>query len=82
MLAFNRLIDDHLYWITVIQPRYCDEGDWQRYLRLIVGSEDISPEVQAFGDAWRAFSTATTLRAGPACHPRRFTRVRAWISTR
>ena len=54
MLAFNRLIDDHLYWITVVQPRYCDDGDWHRYLCMIAGTENLSPEVQAFGDAWRA----------------------------
>ena len=54
MLAFNRLIDEHLYWITVVQPRYCDDGDWHRYLCMIAGTENLSPEVQAFGDAWRA----------------------------
>ncbi|MGQ0619264.1 MAG: iIsoprene-epoxide--glutathione S-transferase [Panacagrimonas sp.] len=53
MLAFNRLIDEHLYWIAVIQPRYVADADWQYYLRLIAGTDDISPELQAFGDAWR-----------------------------
>lgn len=54
MIAFNRLIDEHLYWITVVQPRYCADADWLAYLRMIVGSHDIPPEAQAFGDMWRA----------------------------
>lgn len=54
MLAFNRLIDDHLYWIAVVQPRYLADSDWQRYLCLIAKADQISPELQAFGDVWRA----------------------------
>lgn len=54
MLAFNRLIDEHLYWITVVQPRYCDDDDWHRYLCMIACTDDPCPEVLAFGDAWRA----------------------------
>jgi hypothetical protein len=54
MLAFNRLIDEHLYWIAVIQPRYVAETDWQYYLRLIAGTDTISPDLEAFGNAWRA----------------------------
>jgi glutathione S-transferase len=54
MLAFNRLIDDHLYWIAVVQPRYVADADWQYYLRLIARTDVISLELQAFGDAWRA----------------------------
>lgn len=54
MVAFNRLVDDHLYWIAVIQPRYCDDGDWHRYLCMIANVTEVPPEVQAFGDAWRA----------------------------
>lgn len=54
MLAFNRLIDEHLYWITVVLPRYCDDGDWHRYLCLIASTDNPSPEILAFGAAWRA----------------------------
>lgn len=54
MLAFNRLIDEHLYWITVVLPRYCDDGDWHRYLCMIASTDQPSAEVLAFGDAWRA----------------------------
>ena len=54
MVAFNRLVDDHLYWIAVIQPRYVDDGDWHRYLCMIANVTEVPPEVQAFGDAWRA----------------------------
>ncbi len=54
MLAFNRLIDDHLYWISVVQPRYVDDGDWHRYLCMIARTDNLSPEAEAFGDAWRA----------------------------
>ncbi|MCC2659006.1 MAG: isoI [Panacagrimonas sp.] len=54
MVAFNRLVDEHLYWIAVVQPRYVDDGDWHRYLCMIANVTELPPEVKAFGDAWRA----------------------------
>ena len=70
MLAFNRLIDEHLYWITVVQPRYCDDGDWHRYLCLIACTDQPSAEVLAFGDAWRARVLKGFLNAGWTRMPR------------
>lgn len=54
MIAFNRMIDEHLYWIAMIQPRYVADEDWEAYLRLIVGTDEVPPAAREFGDEWRA----------------------------
>ena len=39
MLAWSRLIDEHLYWVAVIQPRWRETANWEKYLRIIAGIE-------------------------------------------
>jgi glutathione S-transferase len=53
MLAWNRLIDEHLYWVAVIQPRWRETAGWEKYLRIIAGSDDVPPALRAFGDDFR-----------------------------
>ena len=43
MVAWNRLVDDHLYWTAVIQPRWRETPNWEIYLRVIAGTDDIPP---------------------------------------
>ncbi len=53
MLAFNRMIDDHLYWVAVIQPRWRETANWETYLRIIAGTNDVPPPLRAFADDFR-----------------------------
>ena len=53
MVAWNRLIDDHLYWTAVIQPRWRETPNWEIYLRVIAGTDDIPPPLRAFADDFR-----------------------------
>ena len=53
MLAFTRLIDEHLYWVAVIQPRWRETANWEVYLRVIAGTNDVPPPLRAFADDFR-----------------------------
>ena len=53
MHAWNRLIDDHLYWVAVIQPRWRETANWEKYLRIIAGTNDVPPALRAFADDFR-----------------------------
>jgi glutathione S-transferase len=49
-LAFNRLIEEHLYWSGVIQPRWREDSGWEPY---IVQGAEVTPEMRAGLDAFR-----------------------------
>ena len=53
MLAWNRLIDEHLYWVAVIQPRWRETANWEKYLRIIAGSNEVPAPLRAFADDFR-----------------------------
>jgi len=53
-LAFNRLIEEHLYWSGIIQPRWRDDAGWETYIPYIVEGAEVTPEVRAGLDAFRA----------------------------
>lgn len=53
MLAFNRMIDEHTYWVAVIQPRWRETANWEKYLRIIAGAQDVPPALRAFADDFR-----------------------------
>jgi isoprene-epoxide---glutathione S-transferase len=53
MLAWNRLIDEHLYWVAVIQPRWRESANWEKYLRIIAGTDDVPAPLRAFADDFR-----------------------------
>lgn len=53
MLAFNRMIDEHSYWVAVIQPRWRETANWEKYLRIIAGTDDVPAPLRAFADDFR-----------------------------
>ena len=53
MHAFSRMIDDHTYWVAVIQPRWRETPNWETYLRIIAGTDDVPPPLRAFADDFR-----------------------------
>lgn len=53
MHAFNRMIDEHTYWTAVIQPRWRETANWEIYLRIIAGTQDVPPALRAFADDFR-----------------------------
>jgi hypothetical protein len=48
-----RMIDEHTYWVSVIQPRWRETANWEKYLRIIAGSDDVPPGLRAFADDFR-----------------------------
>jgi glutathione S-transferase len=53
MLAWTRLIDEHLYWAAVIQPRWREDPNWEIYIPYIVGGAQVSPELRKVLDGFR-----------------------------
>ena len=53
MMAFNRLIDEHLYWTAVIQPRWRETENWERHVRIFAGGEEVPPKIRSFTDDFR-----------------------------
>jgi glutathione S-transferase len=53
MLAWNRMIDEHTYWVAVIQPRWRESANWEKYLRIIAGTDEVPPPLRAFADDFR-----------------------------
>lgn len=53
MHAWNRMIDEHTYWTAVIQPRWRETANWEIYLRIIAGTQDVPPGLRAFADDFR-----------------------------
>jgi glutathione S-transferase len=51
--AWNRLIDEHTYWVAVIQPRWRETANWEIYLRIIAGTDDVPAPLRAFADDFR-----------------------------
>lgn len=53
MRAFNRMLDEHTYWVAVVQPRWRETAHFERYLRIIAGVDQVSDELRAFADDFR-----------------------------
>lgn len=53
-LAWNRLIEEHLYWSGVIEPRWRSDAGWETYIPFIVQGAEVTPELRAALDAFRA----------------------------
>jgi isoprene-epoxide---glutathione S-transferase len=53
MHAWNRMLDEHTYWVAVIQPRWRETANWEIYLRIIVGTDDVPAPLRAFADDFR-----------------------------
>ena len=52
-LAWNRLIEEHLYWSGIIEPRWRSDSGWETYIPYIVQGAEVSPELRAALDAFR-----------------------------
>jgi len=54
-VAWNRLLDEHLYWSGVIQPRWRLDGGWETYIPYIVGGAEVpkDSELRAGLDGFR-----------------------------
>lgn len=53
MAAFNRLIDEHLYWTAIIQPRWRESENWERHLKIFAGQSDVPAAFRTFFDDFR-----------------------------
>jgi isoprene-epoxide---glutathione S-transferase len=53
-LAWHRLLEEHLYWSGVIQPRWREDAGWETYIPYIVQGAEVTPEVRAGLDGFRA----------------------------
>ncbi|MGF1468882.1 MAG: glutathione S-transferase family protein [Sandaracinaceae bacterium] len=52
-LAWNRLLEEHVYWSGVIQPRWREDKGWETYIPYIVSGAEVGPELRAALDAFR-----------------------------
>ena len=52
-LAWNRLLEEHLNWSGVIQPRWREDAGWECYIPYIVNHAEVGPELRAGLDAFR-----------------------------
>ena len=52
-LAWNRLLEEHLYWSGVIEPRWRHDSGWETYIPYIVGGAEVTPEMRVGLDAFR-----------------------------
>lgn len=63
MTAFTRLVDEHLYWLAVVRPRWTDDTQWPRYRALLFGERSTSAQV-AMSDTARAHIIAQWVGTG------------------
>jgi glutathione S-transferase len=52
-LAWNRLLEEHLYWSGVIEPRWRHDEGWEVYIPYIVQGAEVTPEMREGLDAFR-----------------------------
>lgn len=67
-LLVQRLVDEHLYWHAVVEPRWADDAAWLRYRRLLFGATD-SPQLLALSDAVRSRTLAQWRASGQGVLP-------------
>ena len=51
--AWNRMLDEHLYWAAVIEPRWDDDANFDIYRPYLVGLDEVPDEVNAVLDQFR-----------------------------
>jgi glutathione S-transferase len=64
MLAWTRLIDEHLYWTAVIQPRWRETANWEIYVRIIAGTDNVPAPLRTFADDFRFRILAEFMHGG------------------
>ena len=52
-LAWNRLVEEHLYWSGIIEPRWRLDVGWETYIPYIVQGAEVTPEMRAGLDGFR-----------------------------
>ena len=52
-LAWHRLVEEHLYWSGIIQPRWREDAGWETYIPYIVQGAEVTPEMRVGLDAFR-----------------------------
>ena len=53
LLAFDRMICEHLYYSGVIEPRWRQDEGWEVYIPYIVQGAEVGPELRAYLDKFR-----------------------------
>jgi glutathione S-transferase len=53
-LLVQRLVDEHLYWHGVVEPRWVPDDAWLRYRPVLFGVADLPPPLSSWADAVRA----------------------------
>ena len=53
LLAFERLICEHLYFSGVLEPRWRQDEGWEVYIPYIVQGAEVGPELRAYLDKFR-----------------------------
>ena len=53
LLAFDRLIGEHLYYSGVLEPRWRSDEGFETYIPHIVQGAEVGPELRAFLDQFR-----------------------------
>lgn len=53
MHAWNRTLDEHLYWAAIIEPRWDDDANFDIYRPFLVGMDEVPDEVNAILDQFR-----------------------------
>jgi glutathione S-transferase len=64
MHAWNRMIDEHLYWAAIIEPRYNDDANFEIYRPCLLGLNPIPPEINAILDQARSYIRQTHVGQG------------------
>lgn len=52
-LLVQRLVDEHLYWHAVVEPRWWPDDAWQRYRTVLFGTAALPPALETLADTWR-----------------------------
>jgi len=52
-LAWNRLIEEHLFWSGLMQIRWREDKGWETYVPFIAGGGEVSAELRAGLDQFR-----------------------------
>lgn len=64
MHGWNRLIDEHLYWVAAMRPRWDDDDNFDIYRPSIVGVNPVPAEVNAELDRYRDLNRQTLVAQG------------------
>ena len=64
MLAWNRMIDEHMYWCAVVQPRWRERANFDIYVPIFLGSDQVPETVKQFFEGAREMMLGQMLGQG------------------